>query len=317
VARQFHLRALRADPAVDLVAVADPEPAALAAAAAAGVETHSAPAELIGREDVEAIVVCAPPAAHAELAERTLAAGKHLYLEKPIALDVTRARALAAAVPSRTVAAVGFSYRFNPAFAALRERVARGEIGRVREARCLHHEPGLGEGAPRWKTARASGGGAALDLVSHAIDMARWLLGDEPAAVEEATIDSVATEGDDLRAAVRMRGGARIEIGASYVRGRGHRWDLTGDDGALVADRWPPRARRRRRATAGIGALRRGLLALPIPRREPSFRIALGRFARAARGAPRGDLATLEDGVASLEGVLAVERAAGIDALPT
>lgn len=297
---------------MEVVAVADPSPPARAAASArAGVDALSDPAALMARADVDAVVVCAPPAAHAGLAEASLAAGKHLYLEKPVGLELARARRLADDPGSGRVTAVGFSHRFNRAFAGLRRLVRGGEIGAVREVRCIHFEPGLAAAAPAWKSARAEGGGVALDLASHSVDMARWLLGEEIAAVEEAAIATTASEDDDLRARLRSRGGVPVELRSSYVRGRGHRWEVVGEGGVLVADRWPPRVRRRRRPTGGIGRAHRALLALPIPRREPSFALALGRFVAAARGELRGELATLDDGVRSLEAVLMIERAAG------
>jgi predicted dehydrogenase len=319
VARQFHVPALRADSRAELVAVADPDPAAQAAASdLAGVDVLGDPAALIGRDDVAAIVVCAPNAVHAELAEAVLAAGQHLYLEKPVGLDLARAERLAAtAAAAPGVSCVGFNFRFNPAFSRLRDRLRRGEIRAVRAARSWHHEPGLGPATPAWKRSRAAGGGVAFDLASHSADTLRWLLGTEIAAVEEATIASRTTDGDDLWARLRTTSGVTAEVRCSYVRGRGHRWELEGEAGALAADRWPPRARRLRRwRRSGIGPLRRGLLGLPIPRRERSFALALGSFVGACLGDERDErLATLEDGVRSLEAVLEIQRAAGLEML--
>jgi myo-inositol 2-dehydrogenase/D-chiro-inositol 1-dehydrogenase len=318
VARQFHLPALLADPRADLVAVADPDRAALdAVPGLAGAAVTDDVAALIGRDDVEAVVVCAPSALHAELAEAVLAAGRHLYLEKPVGLDLGRAERLAAvAATAPAVSCVGFNYRFNPAFSSLRDRAGRGEIGAVRGARSWHHEPGLGAAAPGWKRSRGAGGGVAIDLASHSADMLRWLLGEEIAAVEEATIASRVTEGDDLLARLRTTSGVSAEIRCSYLHGRGHRWELDGEEGALVADRWPPRTRRRRRRGSGVGLLRRGLLGLPIPRRERSFALALGSFLGACLGDERdARLATVADGVRSLETVLEIERAAGLETL--
>jgi myo-inositol 2-dehydrogenase/D-chiro-inositol 1-dehydrogenase len=260
-------------------------------------------------------VVCAATPAHAEIAEAVAAAGRHLYLEKPVGLDLARAVALRDSLAAaETVAAVGFNYRFSPAFAELRRRLVAGEAGEVRRLRCWHCEAGDPERMPAWKRRRATGGGVMLDVVSHSVDMARWLLGEEVASVESARVSSAASEHDDAELILRMDGGPVVELVSSFVRGRKHRWEAQGSAATLLADRWPARTRRRRRPSrSGPSELATRLLAIPIPRREPSFDIALGRFADAISGAD-SELASIADGVSSLEVVLEAERRAGIAA---
>jgi myo-inositol 2-dehydrogenase / D-chiro-inositol 1-dehydrogenase len=313
IARQYHLRALRDHPGVDLVAAADPSPVARGAAAElGGFDLHDDVAEMIGREDVDAVVVCAPTPAHAELAEAVAATDKHLYLEKPVGLDLVRAEAVRGALEARSATtAVGFNFRLNPAFVELRRRIEAGRAGEIRNLRCWHCEVARPEAMPAWKLRRETGGGVLLDLVSHSVDTARWLLADEVTGVESARLSSEVTEHDDARVELRMRHGARVELVASYVQGRKHRWEVEGSAGVLRADRWPARVvRRRRPAPAGPSSLATRLLALPIPRREPSFAAALDRFAAAVAGGEEAGLATIGDGVRSLEIVLEAERLA-------
>ncbi len=161
-----------------------------------------------------------------------------------------------------------------------------------------------------WKLARSSGGGVLLDVASHETDFARWLLGTEVAGVEDASLDSKRFEHDDARFVLRMSDGVRVEVVVSYVQGRKHRWEVEGSDGVLRAERWPARVTRRRRpAPAGPSVLATRLRALPIPRREPSFGLALREFARACQGEPHS-LPTITDGRRSLEIVLEAERSA-------
>ena len=220
VARQYHLRTLLDDPRVAVVAIADPSAAAREAVAGFGAEVLDDAGELIARPDLDAVVICSPSATHAELADAVAGAGKPLYLEKPVAIDAVGAEAVAGALRGRSVPdAVGFNFRFNPVFAELRRRIRAGGIGRVTGARCWHCEAGRPDSMPDWKRRRDSGGGVALDLLSHSVDMARWLLDDEVAEVADAAISSNATEHDDVSVSLRMRGGATVEMRSSYVRG--------------------------------------------------------------------------------------------------
>jgi myo-inositol 2-dehydrogenase / D-chiro-inositol 1-dehydrogenase len=312
IARQYHLRELTADPRVDLVAVADPSAASRAALPALpGVEVSEDVSELIGRPEIDAIVVCAATPAHAEIAAAVAASEQHLYLEKPIALDLEEARRIEALLEARqAVTAVGFQYRLSPAFRALRQRIAAGQIGAVRHVRAWHCEAANPAAMPRWKLARKSGGGVLIDIASHEIDLARWLLGTEVDGVEHAELDSRRTEHDDARLLLRMSDGIRVEVVVSYVQGRKHRWEVEGSGGVLRAERWPARVSRRRRPSpAGPSALATRLRALPIPRREPSFGLALREFARAAQGEPHS-LPSVADGRRSLAAVLSAERSA-------
>jgi len=106
-------------------------------ARAAGMATAHAAAtpyvsldRLLADPAVDAVYVATPNALHAEQAIAALAAGKHVLVEKPMALDVEAAEAMvAAAATAGRVLAVGFHLRFHPAHGALREMVAGGELG--------------------------------------------------------------------------------------------------------------------------------------------------------------------------------------------
>ena len=307
-ARQYHLRELQADPRAALVAIADPSADALEEAGSpSGVLRTVDPAEAIGAAGVEAAVIAASTPAHEGLARAALEAGLHVYVEKPIALDVAAATSLAErGRASGRVCAAGFNYRLNPAFARLRSRVLGGEIGPVRSVRTSFCEPGAAD-PPPWRRDPETGGGVLIDLGSHEIDTLRWILGSEVTEIDGAAARSTVTNWDEAEFQLRMEDGTAVASRLSYRAGREHRWLVEGERGTLRLDRWPPRVSSRRRGlTAG---LERRLRDSPLPRREPSFRAALRAFVRAALGAQQ-QLPTLEDGLRSLEAVEALGEAA-------
>jgi predicted dehydrogenase len=116
-----------------LVAVVDPVPAvAEAHAATYGVEARTFE-QVLADPAIDGVVIAAPAADHARLAEAALAAGKHVFVEKPLALTVDDAeRVVAAAEAAGRVLMVGHLLQYHPAFLALRDLVADGRLGELR-----------------------------------------------------------------------------------------------------------------------------------------------------------------------------------------
>ena len=139
--------------------------------------------ELVGDPGIDAVVVATPNSLHAEQTIAFLDAGQHVLVEKPMAMDVAEADAMvAAAERSSASLMVAHCWRFHPDVIALRDRIAAGELGEVVKTR------GYGVHA-KWGPAgwfvdpALAGGGALADMGVHAIDTARFLLGDpEPVA---------------------------------------------------------------------------------------------------------------------------------------
>lgn len=163
IARGVHLRVLGRLPGVRVAALAEPDPAACAAAVA--LAPGAAPfadwralvdAGAVDAGAVDAVVVCLPPDLHATAAVAAFAAGLHIYLEKPLAptlaegTDVLRAWRAAG-----TVGAVGFNVRLSPFAEAARAHVAAGDIGTPVAARTVF--TGAGRDLPAWKRRRATG----------------------------------------------------------------------------------------------------------------------------------------------------------------
>lgn len=142
----------------------------------AGAAAGSDPWAPLGDPDVDAVDICLPTGLHREATERALAAGKHVLLEKPIALTLEDADAIvAAAERADRVVVVGHVLRYFPAYAELRRRVESGELGRVRAltAQRLSPAPDWAE----WLTDPARSGGVAVDLMVHDFDQANLFLG--------------------------------------------------------------------------------------------------------------------------------------------
>jgi myo-inositol 2-dehydrogenase/D-chiro-inositol 1-dehydrogenase len=174
-----HAAAVTGNADARLVAMADAMPAAAEAIAARyGAEVRSI-AAIEAAGDVDAVVVCTPTDTHAELIERFARAGKAVFCEKPIDLDVARVRAcLQVVADTGGRLMVGFNRRFDPHFRAVRRAIDDGTVGKVEMVGITSRDPG----APPVDYIRRSGG-IFRDMTIHDFDMARWLLGEEPVAV--------------------------------------------------------------------------------------------------------------------------------------
>jgi predicted dehydrogenase len=176
----FHARAVIEHPCGELVAAANWRPESLAALA----QRHGIPRttldwrELAADPSIDAVVIGTPNALHAPQAIACLEAGKHVLVEKPMARTLAEARAMnAAAARSSARLMVAHCWRFHDDVRAMRARVELGELGVIVKTR------GYG-GHARWGPTGwftdpdLAGGGALLDMGVHAIDTARFLLGD-------------------------------------------------------------------------------------------------------------------------------------------
>jgi predicted dehydrogenase len=137
--------------------------------------------ELVADPSIDVIDICTPNYLHAEMALAAVEAGKHVYCEKPLALDIKQSIAVTEAAQRAGVCnAVGFNYICNPMMQVAREMILAGEIGEVVNFRGSYLEDYMGD--PRvpfsWRCERRfAGAGALADLGSHLINMAHFLLG--------------------------------------------------------------------------------------------------------------------------------------------
>lgn len=322
IATIVHLGTLRRLPGIELVAVAeaDPERARRARERAPGTVVVADHVALLERTEAEAVVLALPTHLHAPVAIDALARGVAVYVEKPLAGDLDEGRDLVGAWrASGAVGATGFNFRCHPLHREARARLQAGDIGRplgMSGVFCA-----AARELPEWKSRRRTGGGVLLDLASHHIDLARFLLGTEPVEAS-CRLRSVRAEDDTATLAVRMDDDALVQGFYSSTSAEADRIELHGDEGRLVIDRYGAGvvarsgARRelsvRGRLSAGIGTL------TSTPRRladalragaDPSFAASLTAFADAVREGtvPPADL---QDGLVALAVVEAAERAA-------
>jgi predicted dehydrogenase len=167
----------------ELVAIVDPNTEALTAASIEfGVEALYEKFEQ-ALEDVkfDAVVITTPTFTHTEIAESAAIAGKHIFLEKPMALSLKECDTIIKAVDTHgVILQLGFMRRFDPEFEAAAERIEAGEIGQPMLIKSLTHGPGL---PPPWATDPKKSNGNLAEVNSHDWDCIRWLMGSDPERV--------------------------------------------------------------------------------------------------------------------------------------
>ena len=148
--------------------------------------------ELLARPDVQAVSLCTPTDTHVELALAALAAGKHVLVEKPVALrSADVARLAQAARAAQTLCMPAHCMRFWPGWDWLQSRVVDGSLGRVKSA--VFQRLGT---RPKWSSFYADdarSGGALVDLHIHDADFVRWLFGDPAEVVSTGSLEHVTT----------------------------------------------------------------------------------------------------------------------------
>ncbi len=238
LARAVHVPILRRLPDVDLIAIAEPDPDRRQEA------KHCLPAaiayadyrDVLKMRDVEAVIVSVPTALHGEVAIAAMQLGKHLYLEKPIAVSLGEADKIVSVwKQSGVVGVVGFNYRFNALHQAARMQIEAGKLGSIIGARTVFATPT--RSMPAWKQTRSMGGGVLLDLASHHIDLVRFLFQQEVRTVY-AVIESYCSEHDTAMLLLRLAGGAWVQSLFSLGGVEEDRFEIYGQAGKLTIDRY-------------------------------------------------------------------------------
>ncbi len=135
-------------------------------------------ADALDAVDFDAVVITTPTPTHRELAVLAAEHGKHVFLEKPMALSLAECDDILRAVSHHGVLLqMGFMRRFDPDFAAAWERIQGGEIGEPMMIKSLTHGPGL---PPPWATDLRTSNGNLAEVNSHDLDTVRWLMASNP-----------------------------------------------------------------------------------------------------------------------------------------
>lgn len=169
--------------------------------------------EILADPEVDAVFICSSTDTHSAISLEAIAAGKHIFCEKPVDHDLGKIKAVMQALEGSNVKyQVGFNRRFDHNFAAAREAVANGRIGELAVLKITSRDPG----APPVDYIKVSGG-IFLDMTIHDFDMVRFISGEEVTEVYAAggvTVDPAIGEAGDIDTAVVT---LRLESGALAV----------------------------------------------------------------------------------------------------
>jgi myo-inositol 2-dehydrogenase/D-chiro-inositol 1-dehydrogenase len=213
-----HAKNISRHPGADLVAVSDANiEFAKKIAATTGAKAVSDMAEVFNDKDIDAVLIATPTDTHVDYLIRAAEAGKAVYCEKPIGLDYAEAEKAVRTVRAAGVPAMlGFNRRFDASHAAVKEAVARGEVGRVEIIQLTSRGP-----TPPPISYIKGSGGQLRDQTIHFFDLLRWLTNDEPVevyAIGAALVDPAIGEAGDVDTSIvslRMASGALCQIDSS------------------------------------------------------------------------------------------------------
>ena len=306
---RIHARNLARHRRARLVALFDAaSDVALEAASELGVKRAGTLEEVWADRAVEAVLIATPTDTHVPLITAAVKAGKAVFCEKPIDVDLERARACWREIaPHRPRLMMGFNRRFDPSFRALRERLQRGEIGRLELAVITSRDPA----APPLAYIKSSGG-LLRDMTIHDFDMARYLAGDitQVHAFGANLVDpKIARLGDidTCTVSLRAKAGALLQINNSRrcEYGYDQRIEAFGATGMLQAGN--QRATSVEHWSAAHTAARDPLLHFFIERYLEAYRAELDAFISAlAEGSPLQP--DFSDGLEALRLAVAAEE---------
>lgn len=195
---------------------------------------------LLDNPAIDAVLICSATNTHATMIEAAAQAGKHIFCEKPIALDLAAIdRALAAVEQAGVKLQIGFNRRFDANYRRVRAAVEQGEIGSPHMLRIISRDP-----APPPLEYIQHSGGMFLDMTIHDFDMARFLIGSE---VEEVFVQAdvlvdpaigVAGDVDTAVVVLRFANGVigTIENSRQAVYGYDQRVEILGSAGMISTD---------------------------------------------------------------------------------
>ncbi len=202
------------------------------------------PRAILDDKEIQAVLICSSTDTHAQLIEDAAAAGKHIFCEKPIALDLRKIdHALAAVKKAGVKLMVGFNRRFDPSFKRVHDLVAAGELGEPHILRITSRDP-----APPPIAYVKVSGGIFLDMTIHDFDMARYLMGSEVQEVYAAANVLISPEigkaGDVDTAVITLKfaNGALgvIDNSREAVYGYDQRVEMFGSKGVAMAQNKTP-----------------------------------------------------------------------------
>jgi predicted dehydrogenase len=246
--------------------------------------------------------------------------GKHVYLEKPLAVTLDEGRGVVTAWrQAGVVGMIGFNYRFHPLVQALQRELRNGRLGKLMGVRSVFST--ASSTLLDWRRSRRSGGGALLELASHHVDLFRFLFEQEVHEVY-ANLCSQESEEDSAVLQLRLANGLFVQSFFSLRSVEEDRIEVYGQQGKLTLDRHcslRPVFTGVKQQGSRLSLLRQSMRViapgsyawskLRAPRREPSYRSALSHFVAAVQHGRRAH-PDLGDGYRSLAVIIAAEESA-------
>jgi len=210
---------------------------------------------VVARDDVDLVSISTPPYEHHPMAMAALDAGKHVLLEKPMAVNAQQARELVAKAQAKGVVhAMAHEFRFAPARAYMKDLLDQGYLGKLNHVNAsllvARRVGSLASPTYNWSAQRAMGGGVLNGLGSHFIDALRHWFGDITAVAGQAYVhrperrDAVTGEprmadaDDAFTCTLRFKNGGwgTLTISTAAPFGPGGRMEAYGTEGTLVAN---------------------------------------------------------------------------------
>jgi predicted dehydrogenase len=206
---------------LDVVCAVEPDPAGQAFATANGLELTTQLADALARDDVEAVILATPHSLHEQQISDAVAAGKHIFCEKPLAMTKAGAEA-AVSLCERAglVLGMGHERRFEPPVAEMLAAAAEGRLGRILQIEAnFSHDKFLSLDKTNWRLSAHQAPAAGMTATGiHLTDLSIKLLG--PARDVRVTCENLASEipqGDTLSAHVTFKGGGTAYVSATLA----------------------------------------------------------------------------------------------------
>jgi predicted dehydrogenase len=247
-----HVTAIKETPGASLVAVCsrNEEKVKACAKESGGVDWTTDYREILKRSDINAVAITLPHDLHESVCVEAAVAGKHIMMEKPLAITVAECdRMIAACEKAGVTLATCYQGRFDPLPRKLHVDLQAGKLGRLllaslhvnwyRDMTYYNSAPWRGS----WKTA---GGGVLATQASHGLDMLLWLAGPvESVTAQMATLDHKIEVEDVVHALLRFKSGALgiIETTTLAYPGFNEQLDFTGTNGSVIFEKGTGRLR--------------------------------------------------------------------------
>jgi myo-inositol 2-dehydrogenase / D-chiro-inositol 1-dehydrogenase len=235
---RIHAANAAAQPGLALKYVVDPLAGSAEEVARQYGAVVSSLAHALADATISGVIVASSTDTHLDYCLQAVAAGKAVFCEKPLDMDLARARSARSTLNGAAVF-LAFNRRFDPNFRALRDKLAQGLVGRLETLQITSNDP-----APPPVSYVKVSGGLFKDMAIHDFDMARWLLGEEPSEVfawGACLVDPAIGEAGDIdtaRTVLRTASGKLCVIGNSRRSGFGYdqRIEAYGSGGMIRAD---------------------------------------------------------------------------------